>query len=71
MFLSTKVLKLQVSRFGTRKGLPEPGNKVADTIDFLRVVKDDKYNLGFPLLADADNKVAMAYGAGAKSLCTV
>lgn len=30
---------------------------------------DDKYNLGFPLLSDPDNKVAKAYGAwGEKSM---
>lgn len=30
---------------------------------------DDKYSLGFPLLSDPDNKVAMAYGAwGEKSM---
>ena len=30
---------------------------------------DDKYSLGFPLLSDADNKVAKAYGAwGEKSI---
>jgi peroxiredoxin Q/BCP len=30
---------------------------------------DDKYNLGFPLLADTDNEVAKAYGAwGEKSM---
>ena len=47
-----RLTKLKVAAVGISPDTPEKQKNF-----------DDKFNLGFPLLSDADNKVAKAYGA--------